>query len=80
MSAKKLERWQVLAVTALVTAVLTGLCYLVWTEANSLTRMFARGTLLTDLRFFVGLLAVFVFLTLADRLIGFIRARLHKGK
>jgi hypothetical protein len=79
MSAKKYERWQVLAATALVTAVLTGLCYLVWTEANSLARMFARGTVLTDLRFFVGLLAVFVFLTLADRLIGFIRARVNKS-
>nr|WP_155136978.1 hypothetical protein [Roseibium sp. RKSG952] len=56
-----------MVVTVLVTLILVVASYYVWTEANDLARRFAGGTIWTDLRFLVGLLAVYVFLSLADR-------------
>ncbi|MEP5421595.1 MAG: hypothetical protein ABJQ21_14135, partial [Roseibium sp.] len=50
---------QTILVSLVLTTVMAVIAYYVWIYANIGARMFARGTLLTDLRFFVGLLAVF---------------------
>ncbi|MBO6757591.1 MAG: hypothetical protein JJ902_14760 [Roseibium sp.] len=70
MSAVGGRSWTWIAVSAVISALLVVASYFVWTEANALARMFARGTVLTDLRFFIGFLAIFIFLSIADRLIG----------
>ncbi len=80
MSTKPRNRLPAILVTAVLTGLLVGLSYYAWTEANSLARMLARGTLLTDIRFFLGMLAVFLVLSIADRLIGFVAARLQSRK
>ena len=46
---------------------------------NSSVQDFAPGTLLRDLRFFVGLLAVFLVLSILDRIIEFVKAKLGGG-
>jgi hypothetical protein len=51
----------------------------VWTYANSSVQDFAPGTLLRDLRFFVGLLAVFLVLSILDRIIEFVKTKLGGG-
>lgn len=63
--------WWTLAITLVLTAAVTLLAYFAWTYANLGVRQLPRGSgvfaLLKDLRFFVGLLAVFVALTVLDR-------------
>ncbi|CTQ56476.1 hypothetical protein LP7551_05036 [Roseibium album] len=67
--------WQTILVSLVVTAALVAISYYTWKYANIGAREFARGTLLTDLRFFVGLLAVFLVLTFSDRIIGFVMSK-----
>ncbi|MEP3048061.1 MAG: hypothetical protein ABJL55_22095 [Roseibium sp.] len=70
--------WQTILLSLVLTTVMAVIAYYVWIYANIGARTFARGTLLTDLRFFVGLLAVFLALTFADRVIEFISAKISK--
>lgn len=72
--------WRAVAVTAGITMALVALCYGVWIGIDMLVRRLAGGTVLTDLRFFVGLMAVFVALTIVDRIVGRVRATLDKKK
>lgn len=72
--------WQVVLVSLVLTGAMAAAAYYVWIYANIGARTYARGTLLTDLRFFVGLLAVFLTLTILDRVIGLVLARIQKGK
>lgn len=67
--------WQTILISLVLTTALVGIAYYTWKYANMGAREFARGTLLTDLRFFVGLLAVFVVLTFSDRIIEFVRSK-----
>lgn len=71
--------WQTILVSLVLTAIMVAAAYYVWIYANIGARTFARGTLLTDLRFFVGLLAVFLALTVADPIIGFVVSRFGKS-
>jgi hypothetical protein len=71
---------QTIAIALVLTGAVTAAAYYAWIYANIGARTYARGTLLTDMRFFVGLLAVFVVLTFADRIIGFIAARIGRRK
>ncbi len=77
MSASEQPRWRTVLTSLVMTLGLVAAAYYVWTYANTGAREFARGTLLTDLRFFVGLLAVFLALTFLDRIIGFVKSRLN---
>ena len=67
-------------VTVLITMVLSAalICasYLVFTGANGLAQMKAGNSFLTDIRFILGLLAVYLFLSVADRIIGFVQSKL----
>jgi len=67
--------WQRILISLALTAVLSAAAYFVWIYANIGARKFAGGTLLSDLRFFVGLLAVFLALTLCEKAIAFIAAK-----
>ncbi|EFO34137.1 hypothetical protein TRICHSKD4_0434 [Roseibium sp. TrichSKD4] len=78
MSASHVRSPKGLLVTVVVTAVLLVASYYVFTGANDLAREYARGTLLTDLRFVVGLLAVYLFLTIADRIVSFVQGKFQK--
>ncbi|MEP1934302.1 MAG: hypothetical protein ABJJ37_23785 [Roseibium sp.] len=69
---------QTILVSLVLTTVMAVIAYYVWIYANIGARTFARGTLLTDLRFFVGLLAVFLALTFADRVIELVKAKVSK--
>jgi len=71
--------WRTILTSLVVTAALVAVAWYVWKYANTGARTFAGGTLLTDLRFFVGLLAVFLALTILDRIIGFVRTKLGDG-
>jgi len=73
--------WQTTLISLAATAILVAIAYYVWTYANIGVRSWdvTRGTLLTDLRFFVGLLAVFLALTFLDRIIEFVKSRLGDG-
>ncbi len=71
---------QTILIALVLTCAVTAAAYYAWIYANIGVRTYARGTLLTDMRFFVGLLAVFVVLTFADRIIGFIAARMRSRK
>ncbi|EEE45415.1 hypothetical protein [Roseibium alexandrii] len=71
---------QTIVIALVLTGAVTAAAYYTWIYANIGARTYARGTLLTDMRFFVGLLAVFVALTFADRIIGFIVARIGGRK
>ncbi|MEP4767330.1 MAG: hypothetical protein ABJY83_05455 [Roseibium sp.] len=71
---------QTILVSLVLTTVMAVIAYYVWIYANIGARMFARGTLLTDLRFFVGLLAVFGALSVLDRVIGFVIGRIKKQR
>jgi hypothetical protein len=71
--------WQTILVSLVMTAVLVAISYYTWRYANIGAREFARGTLLTDLRFFVGLLAVFLVLTFSDRIIGFVMSKITRN-
>lgn len=70
--------WQTILTSLVLTAALAGIAYYVWTYANIGAREFARGTLLTDMRFFVGMLAVFLVLTFLDRIIEFVKSKFSK--
>ncbi|NKX64989.1 hypothetical protein HEP89_12780 [Labrenzia sp. 5N] len=71
--------WQNILISLVMTALLAGIAWAVWTYANSSVQDFALGTLLRDLRFFVGLLAVFLVLSILDRIIEFVKAKLGGG-
>ncbi|MEP3429821.1 MAG: hypothetical protein ABJN98_14140 [Roseibium sp.] len=71
--------WQTILISLVMTGALATVAYYVWIYTNIGARTFARGTLLTDLRFFVGLLAVFLALTFADRVIEFVKDWLNKN-
>ncbi|GAB4533383.1 MAG: hypothetical protein Tsb0019_35070 [Roseibium sp.] len=73
--------WQTLLISLLATTVLVAIAYYVWTYANIGVRSweFTRGSLLSDLRFFVGLLAVFLALTVLHRIIEFAKSKLGGG-
>lgn len=69
-----------LLISLIMTACLAAAAYYVWIYANIGARTFARGTLLTDLRFFVGLLAVFLALSFLDRFIAFAQSKLDRRR
>ncbi len=71
--------WQTILISLVMTALLAGIAWAVWTYANSSVQDFAPGTLLRDLRFFVGLLVVFLVLSILDRIIEFVKAKLGGG-
>ncbi|MTI44820.1 hypothetical protein JM93_02695 [Roseibium hamelinense] len=68
MSADKPSNWKSISITAAVTLLFVVASYFVWSEGNQLARKFAGGTVLADLRFLFGFLAVFLFLSLAQAL------------
>lgn len=78
----KRPTWQTIAIALVLTAALSAAAYYAWIYANFGVRQLPRGSeffaLLKDLRFFVGLLAVFVALTVLDRVVGFVMARIGK--
>ncbi|GAB2184421.1 hypothetical protein [Roseibium sp. LAB1] len=71
--------WQTILISLVLTALLAAVAWAVWTYANSSVQNFAPGTLLRDLRFFIGLLAVFLVLSLLDRIVEFVKAKLGNG-
>ncbi|WP_298822354.1 hypothetical protein [uncultured Roseibium sp.] len=73
--------WQTILVSLVLTGALAATAYYVWIYANSSVRMLelTKGTLLTDMRFFIGLLAVFLVLTFLDRIIGFVLSKFGNG-
>jgi len=73
--------WQTILISLVATAALVAVAYYVWIYANIGVRSFevTKGSLLTDLRFFVGLLAVFLVLTVLDRIIEFVKSKLGGG-
>lgn len=71
--------WQTILISLVMTAFLAGIAWAVWTYTNSSVQKFAPGTLLRDLRFVVGLLAVFLVLSLLDRIVEFVKAKLGGG-
>lgn len=73
--------WQTILISLIATTILVAIAYMVWTYANIGVRSWplTNGTLLTDLRFFVGLLAVFLALTFLDRIIEFMKSKLGGG-
>ncbi|MBO6894555.1 MAG: hypothetical protein JJ866_21615 [Roseibium sp.] len=73
---KQRPAWQTILISLVMTTALVAIAYNTWKYANMGARQYARGTLLTDLRFFVGLLAVFLVLTFSDRIIQFVRSKL----
>ncbi|KZM52004.1 hypothetical protein [Labrenzia sp. OB1] len=81
MSTPPIHRaWRTLVISLVLTAAFAVLAWYVWTYANIGARTFAAGTLLTDMRFFIGLLAVFVVLSLLDRIIGYVMSRFGKKR
>ncbi len=71
--------WQKVLVSLVLTSGLTAVAYGAWTYASIGTRKLAGETLLTDMRFFIGLLAVFLTLTILDLLIGLVKSKLDDG-
>ncbi|WP_299816126.1 hypothetical protein [uncultured Roseibium sp.] len=81
MSKPPIQRaWRILIISLVLTAAFAVLAWYVWTYANIGARTLAPGTLLTDMRFFIGLLAVFVVLSILDRIIGFVKSRFGKKR
>lgn len=70
--------WQTILISLVLTGALVAVAYYVWIYANIgvLQSDYTKGTLLTDLRFFVGLLAVFLALTVLDRIINFVKSKI----
>jgi hypothetical protein len=70
--------WQTILISLVLTAALVAIAYYTWTYANSEVRQldFTKNTLVTDLRFFVGLLAVFLVLSVLDRIINFVKSKI----
>lgn len=73
--------WQTILVSLVATALFVAAAYYVWIYANIGVRTFdlTKGTLLTDLRFFIGLLAVFLALSLLDRIVEFVKSKFGGG-
>ncbi|MES0881180.1 hypothetical protein [Roseibium sp. SCP14] len=71
--------WRTILISLVLTAALAAISYYVWTYSNIGANEFARGTLLADLRFFVGMLAVFLVLTFLDRIIEFVKSKISGG-
>ena len=73
--------WQTILVSLIATAIFVSAAYYVWIYANIGVRTFdfTKGTLFTDLRFFIGLLAVFLVLSVLDRIIEFVKAKMGGG-
>ncbi|POF28556.1 hypothetical protein [Roseibium marinum] len=81
MSKPPIQRaWRILLISLVLTAAFAVLAWCVWTYANIGAGTFAAGTLLTDMRFFIGLLAVFVVLSILDRIVGFVMSRFGKKR
>ena len=72
--------WQTILISLVSTAVLVAIAYYVWRYANIGAGKYARGTLLTDLRFFVGMLAVFLILTFLDRIVEFLKSQIKSDQ
>jgi len=70
--------WQSVLISTVMTAALVVIAWGIWSYVPAVfqTWSLTRGTFLTDLRFFVGLLAVFLGLTFLDRIIEFVKAKL----
>ncbi|ASP34409.1 hypothetical protein [Labrenzia sp. VG12] len=73
--------WQTILVALIATAIFVTAAYYVWIYANIGVRTFdlTKGTLFTDLRFFIGLLAVFLVLSVLDRIIEFVKSKSGGG-
>jgi hypothetical protein len=73
--------WQTILTSLIATAIFVTVAYFVWTYANIGARSWdvTRGSLLTDLRFFVGLLAVFLVLTFLDRIVEYVKSKQGNG-
>ncbi|WP_150522513.1 hypothetical protein [Roseibium sediminis] len=80
MSGKSSDKAVTVLVTVVLSTVLIAASYLVFTGANGLAQMKAGNTILTDIRFILGLLAVYLFLSFADRIIGFVQSKLGDGQ
>ncbi|QDG77395.1 hypothetical protein [Labrenzia sp. PHM005] len=76
----KRPQWQALLLSLVLTGALAALAYYAWIYTNIGVRQLPRGSgffaLLKDLRFFAGLLAVFVVLTFADRIFSYAAGKL----
>ncbi len=70
--------WQTILISLVLTGALVAVAYYAWIYANIGVRQsdYTKGTLVTDLRFFVGLLAVFLALTVLDRIINFVKSKI----
>ncbi|PVB61788.1 hypothetical protein [Labrenzia sp. 011] len=76
MSKPTIQRaWRTLVVSLVLTVAFAALAWGVWTYSNIGARTLAPGSLLTDMRFFIGLMAVFVVLSILDRVIGYVKSR-----
>ena len=73
--------WQTVLISLILTAALATIAYYAWIYANIGVRQWelTKGSLMTDLRFFVGLLAVFLVLTVLDRIINFVKSKIGGG-
>ncbi|TYC75713.1 hypothetical protein FMN63_04845 [Stappia sp. BW2] len=71
--------WQTIVISLMMTALLATIVWAVWTYANKGVQEFAPGSFLRDLRFFIGLLAVFMVLSVLDRIVEFVKAKLGGG-
>ena len=79
MSGKSSDKSVTVLVTVVLSSVLIAASYLVFTQANEFARMLAGNSFLSDIRFILGLLAVYLFLSFADRIIGFVQSKLGDG-
>lgn len=70
--------WLMIATSLVLSGALTVVAYYTWTLTNQELRQWdlTKDTLLTDLRYFAGFLAVFVVLTVIDKLHHLIRSKL----
>lgn len=73
--------WQTILTSLAATVLFVAIAYYVWIYANIGVRSWdlTKGSLLTDLRFFIGLLAVFLVLTVLDRLVEFVKSKRGGG-
>lgn len=69
--------WLTIATSLVLSGALTAAAYYTWTLTNRELRQWdlTKGTLLTDVRFFAGFLAVFAVLTVMDKLHHWIRSK-----
>ncbi|MHA7776590.1 hypothetical protein [Roseibium sp. M-1] len=77
----QLPLWQTVLISTVMTAALVAIAWAIWTYVPAVFQTWSvtRGTFVTDLRFFAGLLAVFLGLTFLDRIIEFVKAKLGGG-